>query len=191
MDRNALRVELRFHTSDTARAQTTFAPASASFRNVDRPSRPVAWHHELSTIGHPAARRRRPSDATRCHRRRCDGRRTRRPLARCDQGVRLRRHRGARTERRDRGLPLRTLHSDHGSVGLRQVHPDALHGRPGHPDRGAGVHRRHRPLDAVGQAADAAASRTRGVRFSGVQPDPDAHRLREHHPASRPGRDQA
>ncbi len=119
--------------------------------------------------------------------RRGRGRARRRPV----QGLRHGRCPGRGPRPRHRGVRPRPAHRDHGPFRVRQVHADALHGRPGRPDVRTGGHRRHRHPRPEGQGADPAATRPARLRVPGLQPGADAHRAREHHPARRHRRRQA
>ena len=72
------------------------------------------------------------------------------------QGVRQGRGRGPCARRRDRRLRDRSLHRDHGPVGLRQVDAHAHARRPRHAHARLGLDRRHRPQLAQRQEAHAA-----------------------------------
>ena len=109
-----------------------------------------------------------------------DRRRTRRAG---DQDLRPGRHRGARARRCRRRVRARALHRDHGPVRLGQVDVAALHRRPRPAHERRGVPRRRRARAALREAAHEGPPRQDRVRLPGVQPDPDAHRAREHHAA--------
>ena len=78
----------------------------------------------------------------------------------------------------------RKFTGDHGPVGLRQEHADALPRRARHAHVGRRVHRRHVPRQAQRQGAHRAAPQARRVHLPGVQPDPDADRRGEHQAAA-------
>ena len=109
------------------------------------------------------------------HGRRLPRQRRRRPGRRRHQGLRQGRSRSPCARRRHRRLRDRSLHRDHGPVGLGQVdaHAHARRSRLAHER--FGLDRRHRPRHAQRQEAHAAASRPHRLHLPGVQPHPDAH----------------
>ena len=78
-----------------------------------------------------------------------------------------RRHGAGRSEPGD---PGRDLHRGDGAVRLRQIHADALHGRPGLGDERPGLDRRRGDHRDAGPAADPAAPRPGRLRLPGLQP---------------------
>ena len=103
------------------------------------------------------------------------------------QGLRLRRGAGGRPGRREPDREPRPVRRRHGPVGLGQVHPPALPGRPGHPRIRARPHRRPRSGRHERQAADRRAPRPARLRLPGLQPPAHPHRGGEHPPAHPPG----
>ncbi len=86
------------------------------------------------------------------------------------------------------GFARAAVHRDHGPVRLRQVHADALPGRPGHGHLRAGAARRHRPDRAARPGAHQGPPGADRLRLPVVQPAAAAHRRAEHHAAAGPGR---
>ena len=102
--------------------------------------------------------------------------------------VRRRPQPGDRARGRRRRLRPGHLHRGDGALRLRQEHAAADRGRARPAHLRPGVHRRHRPVRAVRDAPDRAASYPDRVRLPGVQPDRRAHRRGEHRAAPAAGR---
>ena len=117
--------------------------------------------------------------------------RRRGPGRRRHQGLRQGRSRGPCARRRHRRLRDRSLHRDHGPVGLGQVDAHALARRPRLAHERFGLDRRRRARHAQREEAHAAAPRPHRLHLPVVQPHPDAHRGREHHAADEARRPQA
>ena len=124
-------------TAGMTAARATAGARTASTRSLSAPTR--AGRRRTGSVITvrsllPEVRRARPRHDRPRRAARLAGDR-RRPRHRAAQDLRPRRDRRARARRRRRRVRPRRVHRDHGPVRLRQVHADALPGRPGHRHR--------------------------------------------------------